>query len=220
MKTIDRINQLLNEQGVPERSRRSLVSKITKASYESVRKWFSGETQEIGTEYLARLAKYYNRPVDWFLGDSRKTHSVQEQAGVYNGNLMPLIRKQKILEFIESQEGLGSDPEYLDGIASSIKSEYRAAFAFKETTEGMVPHIYPGDIIMVDPAQSIPHAGADSVWLFRAGDGVSLGKIYETVRGLVLKFDNQGTGWESMPVPGSDCLGKVVGLIPRWLARP
>lgn len=218
MKTIDRIIQLLDEQGVPERSRRSLVSKITKASYESVRKWFAGDTQEIGTEYLSRLAKYFNRPVDWFLGDGREHGKIKEESGSYDIAPMIMVKKKQITSLIDDGIDSIDEVELLEGPAAAIGSQYRSAFAFIETADGMSPHIYPGDTIMIDPSQNTPNTGADCVWLFRAGDGVTLGKVYETIRGLVLKFDNQDTGWEPMPVSESDCIGKVVGLIPRWLA--
>lgn len=197
------------EAGIPERSRKKELSRVSGVSYESVRKWFTGQTTSIETEHLAKIAKRYKKSLDWLANG-------KESQGSTVSCRVPLLRKENIKSYY------GGDTQYepVGGNAELIRDASGAGprtFAYVETGDGMSPRIEIGDTVYIDPDQNECKPGRE-IWLFSVGTGFSLGAVTETPRGLMLRFDNNAPGWEPMPIQPSDCMGKVVAFVPSWLS--
>lgn len=121
----------------------------------------------------------------------------------------------KAIEFgVAAIDDVSPPDTKLNAVLNRISDE--AAFAFVESSEGMSPLIRVGDLVAINPNKRECKAGLD-VWLFAVGDNYVLGRVKETVRGLMLNFANKEPGWEPMPIAADKCYGKVVALMPGWL---
>jgi len=125
MKTTDRITKLVLTRR-PELGVRSVKRDIANTcgiSYEAVRQWFAGDTENIKNENLVALADGYDTTVDWLLsgkgepprkGES-KTHSPKSE--LPNSSSVDLVRK--MLE----KHGKGLSPEARKSIVEAVESD-------------------------------------------------------------------------------------------------
>lgn len=211
MKVIDRINQVMDNAGVPERSRKKELSRISGVSYESVRKWFNGTTASIETDHLTKVAKHYRVSLDWLASGKERPQPATEKR-----ERVPLLKKTELDAYLAGS----LIPEYTAGeksnlIRDSVDAGERT-FAYVETSDGMSPRIESGDTVYIDPDATEMTPGRE-IYLIKTEGGFMLGSAKETPRGVMLYFDNQSPGWEPIPVEESDCRGKVVAFIPSWL---
>ena len=208
MNTINRIDQLLADQGVPVRQRKRELEKVSGASYEAVRQWYNDPTRVIGSDYLKKIAKHYGVSLDYLTGMNSQRPARQPADVV-------MVEKNQIGDFLAGQ-ALGksaTDPRITSAAAAM---GIQSAFAFIERSAGMAPRISPGDTIIIDPTQNSPSA-TTHIYLFNINENYVLGTITDTPRGLMLSFDNQAPGWEPIPVSPDWCAGRVIAFIPSWL---
>lgn len=67
METIDRIEKLLKESGIPNRKVKRALSEACAISYQAVRDWFSGSTQKISPDYIAIIAEKWGSSSDYLI---------------------------------------------------------------------------------------------------------------------------------------------------------
>jgi len=94
MKIIDRIDQLLSEAGIEEREKKKKLASVCGISYESVRKWYSGQTSAIDTEHLASISKYFRVPLDWIATGKGASEQLKNQ-------LVPILASSEISMFLD-----------------------------------------------------------------------------------------------------------------------
>lgn len=210
MKTIDRIDKLLDQAGISEREKKVKLASICGVSYESVRKWYSGQTAAIDTEHLASISKYFKVPLDWVATGKGALEKNTQLA-------VPILKLNEIAAYLSGgfiptrNAGLFS-VHIREATGSSIQT-----FALVLQSEGMSPRISKDDIVYIDPSQ---RDCGDGIYLFDVGVDkpvYELGAIQETPRGLVLLFDNPSPGWEPIPVTHDKCIGKLVSFQPSWI---
>lgn len=116
MKTIDRIDQVMAEAGVPERSRKKELSRISGVSYESVRKWFTGQTASIETEHLAKIARHYKKSLDWLANG-------KEPTGQPTSYRVSFVKKEKLGDYLSgscSAEMAGGNADLIRDAAGAF----------------------------------------------------------------------------------------------------
>lgn len=71
MRTIDRIEELLINKGVPRRKIKRELAVACDVSYQAVRDWFTGDTQKISPDYIAIIANKWDSTTDYLItGDT------------------------------------------------------------------------------------------------------------------------------------------------------
>lgn len=104
MNTIERIEKLLLEAGVPPHKVRSSLSEVCDVTPQAVGEWFKGTTKRISPEYIAAIAAHWNTSSDYLItGKHPKTQSITptdaseffEQYGEFFDNL-PLREKMRL----------------------------------------------------------------------------------------------------------------------------
>lgn len=80
MNTIERIEKLLIEKGVPRRKIKRALADVCNTSYQAVRDWFTGATQKISPDYLALIAKEWGSTTDYLItGNTESLKDPTEQ---------------------------------------------------------------------------------------------------------------------------------------------
>lgn len=80
MNTIDRIEKLLIDKGVPRRKIKRALADACDTSYQAVRDWFTGATEKISPKYLAIIAKEWGSTTDYLItGDTSSLKDPTEQ---------------------------------------------------------------------------------------------------------------------------------------------
>lgn len=212
MKVIDRINQVMDNAGVPARSRKKELSRVSGVSYESVRKWFNGTTTSIETDHLTKIAKHYKVSLDWLASGKERSQPME------TGKQVPLLKKADLDEFLSGTLTSTSTAGEKSSLIRDSVDAGAKTFAYIETSDGMSPRIEPGDTVYIDPESTDLSPGRE-IYLVKTAGGYMLGSAKETPRGLMLYFDNPSPGWEPVPVEKSDCRGKVVAFVPSWLGN-
>ncbi|OLS61860.1 XRE family transcriptional regulator [Pseudomonas putida] len=125
MKTTDRITKLVLARR-PEIGVRNVKRDIANTcgiSYEAVRQWFAGDTENIKNENLVALADGYDTTVDWLLSGKgeppRKVESKPQAAksDASSGSSAEVVRK--MLE----KHGKGLTPEARQSIIQAVESD-------------------------------------------------------------------------------------------------
>jgi DNA-binding XRE family transcriptional regulator len=91
-------------------------------------------------------------------------------------------------------------------------------FAYIETSEGMMHRITPKDTVYIDPDGKV-EPDSVGIFLFKVGSGFQLGTLKSTPGGLMLQFDSNEPGWDSIRVNEDDYIGRLVAYIPHWLGQ-
>ena len=125
MKTTDRITKLVLARR-PEMGVRNVKRDIANTcgiSYEAVRQWFAGDTENIKNENLVALADGYDTTVDWLLSGKgeppRKGESKLQPAKVDVTGSSSAEVVRKMLE----KHGKGLTPEARQSIIAAVESD-------------------------------------------------------------------------------------------------
>lgn len=185
---------------------------VTKAT---VSLWENGTNQPNGAN-LQKLAASLQCTPRWILtgkgAEDNPPLMLSEANPIFQ---IPLIGKQDIGKLLNS--GLVNikhkfaSPE----VAASLGAS-RETFAYIETSTGMMPKIAPDDMVYIDPKKQLT-PDSKGIYLFRVGAGYQLGTVGSTPTGIVLRFDSNEAGWDSISVSEDDYIGRVVAYIPAWL---
>lgn len=89
-------------------------------------------------------------------------------------------------------------------------------FAYIETSEGMMHRVTPKDTVYIDPDGKL-EPNSIGIFLFKAGMDYQLGTLKSTPAGLMLQFDSNEPGWDSIAVSEDDYVGRLVAYVPHWL---
>lgn len=189
-------------------------------SRSAVNSWELGDHVP-GGEAAMRLPKALKCSWEELTTGRKRPSMIQEEMEPYASiatSRARLIDKSligRVIEIgIDSIEHEDNENPKLNAILDRIGED--ASFAFLECSEGMSPLIEIGDLVAINTKDKACKPGQD-VWLFAIGGSYVLGRVKETVRGLMLNFENKQLGWEPMPITAEDCCGKVVALMPKWL---
>ncbi|MCE0958727.1 S24 family peptidase [Pseudomonas putida] len=125
MKTTDRITKLVLTRR-PELGVRNVkrdIANTCSISYEAVRQWFAGDTENIKNENLVALADGYDTTVDWLLSGKgeppRKGASKQEQA---KEAIAPTTAADAVRKMLE-KHGKGLTAEARQRIVSAVEDD-------------------------------------------------------------------------------------------------
>ncbi len=231
----DRFVQVLKESGVPERSWRAQVSRVTKASVESARKWLTGEVTNIGSDYIRRFADHYGYSFEWLATgrgvakpgvahissanpaaiEASLRNIASDLPGVYHVPKVgiPVLEKAQLSPYLNG-EGGDYKTSPLAAQLASLSGGGERSFVYRETSDGMWPRISPGKFQLIDPDQKQLFVGKEECWLFKVGSMHILGYLEETPAGLQLKFFKEGPGWEPVRVEPESCIGRLILQIP------
>jgi transcriptional regulator with XRE-family HTH domain len=127
---------------------------------------------------------------------------------------LPLIEKNDLAEFLDGR--LRPSKKANAEIATALGAGSKT-FAYVETSEGMMHRISPKDTVYIDPEAKID-PNSVGIFLFKLGSGFELGTLKSTPAGLVLQFDSNQPGWDSVKVSEDDYVGRLVAYVPHWLS--
>lgn len=118
MRTIDRIEELMTEKGIPKRNIKRTLANVCKTSYQAVRDWFTGATGEISPKHLVAIAKNLNTTTDYLLTGKISIKDPAKDAEDRINNLpietqLELYEKlgRKIHEKLKQKQGDNSDKD-------------------------------------------------------------------------------------------------------------
>ncbi|MCH7419612.1 XRE family transcriptional regulator [Pseudomonas mosselii] len=146
MKITDRITKLVLTRR-PELGVRNVKRDIANTcgiSYEAVRQWFAGDTENIKNENLVALAEGYDTSVDWLLsGKGEPPRKAQLRGGAVTDSGSPCSAADSIREILE-RHGKGVSAEARHNILKAVEEDPRGEkgsgflIATAQTTEGEI----------------------------------------------------------------------------------
>lgn len=98
MNTIDRIEKLLIEKGVPRRKVKRALADVCDVSYQAVRDWFTGSTQKISPDYIALIAKEWKSTTDYLITGDTSTLKDPTKDAEDSINKLPLDAQLELYE--------------------------------------------------------------------------------------------------------------------------
>lgn len=207
MKTIDKINSLLDEHGIPERSKKRELSNVCGISYESVRKWFTGETDSIDATHLKAIAKKYSVSVDWLLNKSARPQRIVVP-GIKGG-----IKTLKILGIAQlGPEGYWDGFDNAEGYID-VPSEDENAYALILRGDSMMPAIRSGWAAWCEPSKGLVPL---EYVMIKLTDGQCMIKelIKETAHDVTVQSINQDYGRMTIARSDIEHIHYVAGIVP------
>lgn len=129
MKTTDRITQLVLARR-PQLGVRNVKRDIANTcgiSYEAVRQWFAGDTENIKNENLVSLAEGYDTTVDWLLaGKDEPPRKSEAMLASAKGNSQQLSSAQIVRKMLE-KHGKGLSAEARNSIVQAVEEDPQGA---------------------------------------------------------------------------------------------
>jgi len=122
MKTTDRITKLVlaRKPEIGVRGFKRDLANTCGVSYEAVRQWFAGDTENIKNENLIAIAEGYDTTVDWLL--SGKGEPPRRKAAPSESSDVPIVgtgAAQKMLEMIRKHAGKSLDAAAQENLATA-----------------------------------------------------------------------------------------------------
>jgi|TARA_R110002033_G_scaffold170862_1_gene214544 transcriptional regulator with XRE-family HTH domain len=191
------------------------VAKAAGVKVPSVSQWETGSTKSISGLPLAGVARILKTNSTWILTGRGDKNSTTSETSNKPELEVPLIPKGAISQLmagekVKSQKANGAIAEAL-GAGSKT-------FAYIETSEGMMHRITPKDTVYIDPEAKL-EPNSVGIFLFKLGSDFELGTLKSTPAGLMLQFDSNEPGWDSIRVNEDDYIGRLVAYIPHWLGQ-
>lgn len=125
----------------------------------------------------------------------------------------PLVNKLNLSDYLNGKKV--SVGEANIEIANALNAGPKT-FAYIETSEGMMHRITPKDTVYIDPEGKL-EPNSIGIFLFKAGMDYQLGTLKSTPGGLMLQFDSNEPGWNSIAVSEDEYIGRLVAYVPHWL---
>jgi SOS-response transcriptional repressor LexA len=156
----DRILKLLLTRGVPQRKMRPLLKKVTKASYQSASNWLSGDTGEIGSDYLEAIAAQWGARFEW-LATGRGEMDESDGMNFTNAQrVVDDVRRIPVLNYVQAGNPTHAIDDYMtgDGMAEIVLDAMTSqelsmeSFALVIRGNSMEPEFKDGDIVVIDPS--------------------------------------------------------------------
>lgn len=125
MKTTDRITKLVLARR-PELSVRSVKRDIANTcgiSYEAVRQWFAGDTENIKNENLVALADGYDTTVDWLLSGKGEPPRKSESKALAPKTESSTDSSADLVRKMLEKHGKGLSPEARRSIVEAVESD-------------------------------------------------------------------------------------------------
>lgn len=125
MKTTERITKLVlaRRPGLGVRNVRRDIATTCGISYEAVRQWFAGDTENIKNENLVALADGYDTTVDWLLsGKGEPPHRAELKAEPIKESASRLSAADAVLKMLE-KHGKGLSAEARKSIVRAVEDD-------------------------------------------------------------------------------------------------
>lgn len=147
----------MNARDIPERKRRRMLSKVTGATYETVRQWFEKDLDNITKDYLVAISRSYSCSLDWLIsgeGDMDIGSSTTNGRGIRHNS-----RRIPVLSYIQAGDPRPVIDSYMAGagmdeVAVDSEKEQELSmesFALVVSGNSMAPDFKDGDVVVVDP---------------------------------------------------------------------
>jgi transcriptional regulator with XRE-family HTH domain len=203
-----RIKSLRKEAGLTQKElgRKIGVSAVSVTQWEKDVNLPRGENANL-------LCKILNSSWEWIAHGKGNAKGGSSDANQIRYNL-PLLEKNELGEFLDNrfQPSKKANAEIATALGAGSKT-----FAYIETSEGMMHRISPKDTVYIDPEAKI-EPNSVGIFLFKLGSGFELGTLKSTPAGLMLQFDSNQPGWDSVKVSEDDYIGRLVAYVPHWLS--
>jgi transcriptional regulator with XRE-family HTH domain len=177
---------------------------------------WENETNTPNGANLQTLASILGRSPDWILTgkvDISISTPIPEHVNWPVKAKVSLIEKKHIASLCsgEPTPHKQANAEIATALGAGPKT-----FAYIETSEGMMHRITPKDTVYIDPEGKL-EPNSIGIFLFKAGMDYQLGTLKSTPGGLMLQFDSNEPGWNSIAVSEDDYVGRLVAYVPHWL---
>lgn len=189
----DRIFEVVTDEGVAKRSRRSTLARICGISPQAVRDWEEGATKNVRHEHIAAIAKEYGISIDWLI-TGQGERKVADAADSFEFRRIPadvpLISTVQAGSWDEAEDnGFPGDAEqYLPCVAPHSAMTFALRVEGDSMTSPSGKSYPDGTIIFVDPEQRGGARPGDRVVAKLNGDNaVTFKQLAEDRDGLFLK---------------------------------
>jgi transcriptional regulator with XRE-family HTH domain len=168
------------------------------------------------------LCRILNSSWEWIAHGKGEPHLTPKFTGVKESLVsygvkykLPLFEKQQLGSYFDgsSISNKQANAEIATALGAGPKT-----FAYIETSEGMMHRISPKDTVYIDPEGKL-EPNSIGIFLFKAGMDYQLGTLKSTPGGLMLQFDSNEPGWNSIAVDENDYMGRLVAFVPHWLGE-
>lgn len=209
-----RIRNLRKEVGLTQKE----LGKKIGVSAASVTQWEKDVNLPRG-ENANLLCKILGSSWEWIAHEKGDEHFSGESSGSVTSNpvkyKLPLLDKNQINDFLK---GIFLPSKQANAEIATALGAGPKTFAYIETSEGMMHRITPKDTVYIDPEAKLEPNSA-GIYLFRLGSNFELGTLKSTPAGLVLQFDSNEPGWDSVKVDEDNYVGRLVAYVPHWLGQ-
>jgi transcriptional regulator with XRE-family HTH domain len=128
---------------------------------------------------------------------------------------IPLLEKHQLGDYFN--KGFISSRQANAEIATALGAGPKT-LAYIEASEGMMDRITPKDTVYIDPEGKL-EPNSIGIFMFKVGMDYQLGTLKSTPGGLMLQFDSNEPGWDSIAVSEDDYVGRLAAYVPHWLAN-
>lgn len=197
MNVIDRIKEVMAEEGVQPRQIKRSLANICGVSYQAVNQWFSGEVSNIRNEHLVTIARYLDVTVDWLitgqgpkkaLAPTGQFESPKEDdyALIPHYSAKGEMGSGFLNDHVEIKGNLAFKKDWL----AKMRVNPSALCAIYAEGSSMEPYIFEGDVVLLDLSDKEPKNRC--VYAFtRPNDGVSIKRLVQQFSGgWVIRSDN------------------------------
>jgi len=166
MKITDRIQLLLVNRGIRPRDVKPNLARVCGISKQAVWQWFSGDTENIRSEYIVAIAKEWGTTTDWLLTGygargpgvpaEKRTTSVPPNLG-HQFTTIELFDSAEAIspdaslapDFAETVQSMTVSPKWLGGLGITFTNSDNLAVVLKPA-ESPSDHLDGADLLLVD----------------------------------------------------------------------
>lgn len=202
----ERVLLLLKARGLGDREIRPALAKVCGVAYQSAKDWTTGDTQKIGAEHLAKIAKEWGARLEWLadgtgrMDSNTNRLSAAPSLGADSPALLwdtgrdlevSAVTMLPVLSWAETRTMLFSnepparaDATWLPSPFPTLKGDFFAKWEDDSMTSPDGAGYRNGSHLHISPAE--PHQNGDDVLVRLPGDRIVFRRLKESADGPIL----------------------------------
>lgn len=231
----ERVIALLKARGLGDREIRPALAKVCGVAYQSAKDWTTGDTQKIGAEHLAKIARHWNANLEWLTDGTGRMDSNSSRSSATNplqavssallwdtgrdlevsaATMLPVLSwaetRKMLLEPGDRPPDVGAETQYSPSPFPTQKGDFFAKWEDDSMISPDGAGYRSGSHLHISPSE--PHQSGDDVLVRMPGDRVIFRRIKESADGPVLEALNPAWPDRIIAMPAdAKVLAVVVG---------
>lgn len=209
----ERVLLLLKARGLGDREIRPALVKVCGVAYQSVKDWMTGDTQKIGAEHLAKIARHWNTSLEWLTDGTGRMDSNTGRPSATNplqavssallwdtgrdfavsaATMLPVLSwsetRKMLLETGDRPPDVGAETQYSPSPFPTQKGDFFAKWEDDSMISPDGAGYRSGSHLHISPSE--PHQSGDDVLVRMPGDRVIFRRLKESADGPILEALN------------------------------